>query len=84
MSSGFGSQSHFRAHNSSSSANVNKIDEDNRVAFRTSPFITGISGRIECVSYYSSRVVVGTNDGKLIMYDTRKGTNADASGTAKY
>ncbi|KAH7476250.1 hypothetical protein PRIC1_000262 [Phytophthora ramorum] len=48
---------------------------EQRVAFRSSAVVTGFEGKIECVTHYSSRVVVGSKDGRLAMYDTRKGTS---------
>nr|CCA14073.1 conserved hypothetical protein [Albugo laibachii Nc14] len=69
----------------SSSQSINfKSEDEFRVAFRAKPLITGFSGKIECVTFYSSRVVIGTNDGRLIMYDTRKGTTCDECETSSY
>lgn len=46
-----------------------------RAAFRSSTLVSGFEGKIEAVTHYSSRVVVGSRDGRLVMYDTRKGTS---------
>lgn len=79
-----GTQVPQRAHQSTSQNINSKNDDEHRVAFRATPLITGFSGKIECVTFYSSRVVIGTNDGRLIMYDTRKGTTSDACKTVSY
>ncbi|CAH0518066.1 unnamed protein product [Peronospora belbahrii] len=55
--------------------------EQQRVAFRSTVLVTGFDGKVECVTHYSSRVVMGSKDGRLIMYDTRKGTSTS---TASY
>lgn len=47
-----------------------------RAAFRTTTVVTGFEGKIECVTHYSSRVVVGSSDGRIVMFDTRKGASA--------
>ena len=47
-----------------------------RAAFRTTPIVSNFEGSIECVTHYSSRVVVGSSDGRLVMYDTRKGPSS--------
>ncbi|GMF56847.1 unnamed protein product [Phytophthora fragariaefolia] len=49
---------------------------EQRVAFRSTAVVTDFDGKVECVTHYSSRVVVGSKDGRLVMYDTRKGTTA--------
>ncbi|KAG7399231.1 transforming growth factor, beta receptor associated protein 1 [Phytophthora boehmeriae] len=54
---------------------------EQRVAFRSTAVVTGFEGKVECVTHYSSRVVVGSKDGRLVMYDTRKGTSTS---TASY
>lgn len=54
---------------------------EQRVAFRSTAVVTGFEGKIECVTHYSSRVVIGAKDGRLVMYDTRKGTTTS---TASY
>uniref|UniRef100_A0AAV1VD82 CNH domain-containing protein n=1 Tax=Peronospora matthiolae TaxID=2874970 RepID=A0AAV1VD82_9STRA len=55
---------------------------EQRVAFRSTAVVTGFDGKVECVTHYSSRVVLGSQDGRLVMYDTRKGTStATASHT---
>lgn len=50
-------------------------DGAQRAAFRSTTVVSGFEGKIECVTHYSSRVVVGSKDGRLVMYDTRKGTS---------
>lgn len=50
-------------------------DASQRAAFRTTTLVSGFEGKIECVTHYSSRVVIGSSDGRLVMYDTRKGTS---------
>lgn len=52
-----------------------------RVAFRSTAVVTGFEGKVECVTHYSSRVVLGSKNGRLVMYDTRKGTSTS---TASY
>lgn len=52
---------------------------EQRVAFRSTAVVTGFDGKVECVTHYSSRVVVGSRDGRLVMYDTRKGTNTSGA-----
>ncbi|TDH74363.1 uncharacterized protein CCR75_009442 [Bremia lactucae] len=54
---------------------------EQRVAFRSTTVVTGFEGKIECVTHYSSRVVIGAKDGRLLMFDTRKGTSMS---TASY
>ncbi|KAG2835389.1 hypothetical protein PC111_g5444, partial [Phytophthora cactorum] len=54
---------------------------EQRVAFRSTAVVTGFEGKVECVTHYSSRVVLGSKDGRLVMYDTRKGTSTS---TASY
>ncbi|TYZ63196.1 hypothetical protein PybrP1_012945, partial [[Pythium] brassicae (nom. inval.)] len=48
---------------------------EQRAAFRTTTLVSGFEGRVECLAHYSSRVVIGSGDGRLVMYDTRKGTS---------
>ncbi|KDO28175.1 hypothetical protein SPRG_06223 [Saprolegnia parasitica CBS 223.65] len=48
--------------------------EGKRVALQTS-VVAEYAGRVECVVHYSMRVLVGTADGKLVLYDTRKDTS---------
>lgn len=48
---------------------------EQRAAFRATTLVSGFEGRIECLAHYSSRVVIGSGDGRLVMYDTRKGTS---------
>ncbi|GAB9465834.1 Vacuolar protein sorting 39 [Globisporangium polare] len=50
-------------------------DASQRAAFRTTTLVSGFEGKIECLAHYSSRVVIGSSDGRLVMYDTRKGTS---------
>ncbi|KAF1336332.1 Vacuolar protein sorting 39, partial [Globisporangium splendens] len=50
-------------------------DASQRAAFRTTTLVSGFEGKVECVTHYSSRVVIGSGDGRLVMYDTRKGTS---------
>ncbi|KAF4144861.1 Vacuolar sorting protein 39 domain 2 [Phytophthora infestans] len=52
---------------------------EQRVAFRSTAVVTGFEGKVECVTHYSSRVVVGSKDGRLVMYDTRKGTSTSTA-----
>ncbi|RLN32508.1 hypothetical protein BBJ28_00007569, partial [Nothophytophthora sp. Chile5] len=49
---------------------------EQRAAFRSTAVVTGFEGKVECVAHYSSRVVVGSKDGRLVMYDTRKGPSS--------
>ncbi|KAJ0398422.1 hypothetical protein ATCC90586_003564 [Pythium insidiosum] len=55
------------------------VSESQRAAFRTTPLVAGFDGKIECVTHYSSRVVIGSGDGRLVMYDTRKGPHTAPS-----
>ncbi|CAK4670387.1 unnamed protein product [Aphanomyces euteiches] len=36
-------------------------------------------GRVECVVHYSMRILVGTSDGRLVLFDTRKDPNKPVS-----
>lgn len=49
--------------------------EGQRAAFRSTTLVSGFEGKVECVTHYSSRVVVGSRDGRLAMFDTRKGAS---------
>ncbi|CAI5722634.1 unnamed protein product [Hyaloperonospora brassicae] len=60
---------------SSPSAAVAPTAAEQRVAFQSTAVVTGFDGKVECVTHYSSRVVLGAQDGRLVMYDTRKGTS---------
>jgi hypothetical protein len=44
---------------------------DKRAALQTS-VVAEYPGRVECVVHYSMRVLVGTADGRLALFDTRK------------
>ncbi|OQS05457.1 inositol-3-phosphate synthase [Thraustotheca clavata] len=44
---------------------------EKRVALQTS-VVAEYAGRVECVVHYSMRVLVGTTDGRLVLFDTRK------------
>ncbi|TMW57268.1 hypothetical protein Poli38472_003193 [Pythium oligandrum] len=61
-----------------------EIDFGQRAAFRTTPLVNNFDGKIECVTHYSSRVVIGSSDGRLVMFDTRKGPNTSASVTFSF
>lgn len=40
--------------------------------FANNAIIKDFSGKIECLAYYSHRILVGTQDGRLILHDTRR------------
>ncbi|OQR85624.1 hypothetical protein ACHHYP_11627 [Achlya hypogyna] len=46
---------------------------EKRVALQTS-VVAEFPGRVECVVHYSMRVLVGSSDGRLVLFDTRKDT----------
>jgi Vam6/Vps39-like protein vacuolar protein sorting-associated protein 39 len=56
-----------------------EADGDQRAVFRTSPLVSDFDGKIECLTHYSSRVVIGSSDGRLVMFDTRKGPTTPPS-----
>ncbi|KAI9905282.1 hypothetical protein PsorP6_013841 [Peronosclerospora sorghi] len=58
---------------------MSSSSSDQRVAFRSTALVTGFDGKVECVTHYSSRVVIGSKDGRLVMYDTRKGTTTSTA-----
>ncbi|CAI5727764.1 unnamed protein product [Peronospora effusa] len=60
---------------------MSSSSNEQRAAFRSTAIVTGFDGKLECVTHYSSRVVVGSKDGRIVMYDTRKGTSTS---TASY
>ncbi|KAF0694646.1 Aste57867_14485 [Aphanomyces stellatus] len=49
-----------------------------RVALHQS-LVMEFPGRVECVVHYSMRVLVGTADGRLVLFDTRKDPNKPVS-----
>lgn len=49
---------------------------DSSRVFTSTILVNEFTGTIECLAYYSQRVLIGTKDGRLILYDMRKGGNS--------
>lgn len=53
-----------------------------RAAFRTTALVNDFQGKIESVAYYSQRVLIGTSDGRLVLYDMRRGQSGPVASIA--
>lgn len=69
-------------HPTMSSADSRGGHSSTRWAFKPTPVISDFKGTITCVAYYSQRILIGTADGRLVLYDTRRGQQSPVASTS--